>query len=132
MAEVYEVYKCEICTNIVEVVRGGKGTLVCCGKPMLKLEEKDADWKTEKHVPVVEKTNEGKYRVYVGSTLHPMTEEHYIMWIEAITERGISRKYLKPGNAPEAFFPGCCDILKAREFCNIHGLWGASALVGTP
>ncbi len=126
MAEINEVYKCEICENIVEVVRGGKGTLVCCGKPMVKLEEKDADWKTEKHVPVVEKTAEGKYRIYVGSTLHPMTEEHYIMWIEAITENGISRKYLKPGDAPEAFFPGCCDILKAREFCNIHGLWGAN------
>ncbi len=126
MAERLEVYKCEICGNIVEVLHGGKGQLVCCGKPMLKQEEQTADMATEKHVPVL--TREGdKVEVVVGSTLHPMMEKHYIEWIEIIDDTGkVYRKYLKPGDDPVAIFlmcENCAKGLFAREYCNIHGLW---------
>ncbi len=123
MIEKKEIYKCEKCGNIVEVVHGGKGALVCCGENMVKFEEKTADSSTEKHVPIVEEINEG-IRVIVGSTEHPMTEEHFIEWIEVINGDYINRKYLKPGDKPVAEFyvkkqPG----LIVRSFCNLHGLW---------
>ncbi len=125
MVERLEVYKCEICGNIVEVLHGGKGQLVCCGKPMVKQEEQTADMSTEKHVPVV--TREGdNIKVVVGSTPHPMQEKHYIEWIEIIDDAGhVYRKYLKPDDEPEAVFPRgeLTDNLSAREYCNIHGLW---------
>lgn len=122
MAEIYQVYKCEICGNIVEVLHGGAGELVCCGQPMILLPEKTADSAVEKHVPLIEKNANG-FKVTVGSTLHPMLDNHYIEWIELIAD-GISyRKYLKPGDTPAAEF--CIKAVKvsAREFCNVHGLW---------
>ncbi len=123
MAKRLEVYKCELCGNIVEVLDAGAGTLVCCGQNMTKLEEKTADSATEKHVPVIEKVD-GGYKVTVGSTLHPMVDEHWIQWIELIAD-GISYKqFLNPGDKPEAFF--CVAEAKevcAREYCNLHGLW---------
>lgn len=123
MREKMEVYKCEKCGNIVEVLHGGMGALECCNEPMKKFEEKNADSTTEKHVPVIEKTDNG-VRVYVGSTEHPMTEAHYIEWIEVINGDYIQRKYLKPGDKPEAFFcVSYSEKLIAREFCNVHGLW---------
>jgi len=126
MAERMEVYKCDICGNIVEVLHGGKGELVCCGEPMEKMEEQTADWKNEKHVPVVEKDGE-TIKVTVGSTPHPMEEEHYIEWIEISSDAGrVYRKYLKPGNEPGTHFlicDECSDGVKAREFCNVHDLW---------
>lgn len=123
MRERLEVYKCEKCGNIVEVLHGGPGTLECCGAPMKKFEEKNADSTTEKHVPIIEKTDNG-VRVYVGSTEHPMTEAHYIEWIEVINGDYIQRKYLKPGEKPEAlFYVPYSEKLVAREYCNIHGLW---------
>ncbi len=42
-----------------------------------------ADWKTEKHVPVIEKSP-GLVKVKVGSIPHPMEEKHYIEWIEIV------------------------------------------------
>ena len=122
MAERLQVYRCNICGNIVLVLHGGKGELVCCGKPMVLLEEKTADYKTEKHVPVVEKTDSG-VKVTVGSTLHPMEENHYIEWIEVVTNAGSHIRFLKPGESPEAEFPGVKEIKFAREYCNVHGLW---------
>ncbi|MFW5712138.1 MAG: desulfoferrodoxin [Spirochaetota bacterium] len=118
------IYKCEICGNIVEVLHTGEGDLVCCGQNMTLLDEKTADSSTEKHVPVIEKTSDG-YKVTVGSTLHPMTEEHYIEWIELIADGKSYRKFLKPGDDPMAEF--CIDAAKvsAREHCNVHGLWRA-------
>ncbi len=118
------IYVCSLCGNMVEMVRVGGGELVCCGKPMDLLEEKTADSATEKHVPVIEKLEDG-FRVYVGSTLHPMTEEHYIEWIELTIGGVSSRKYLKPGDVPEAYFCANTDItdVSAREHCNVHGLW---------
>ena len=122
VAERLQVYKCEICGNIVEVLHGGKGQLVCCGKPMTLLEENTTDAATEKHVPVVEKTDKG-YLVKVGSVAHPMLEEHYIQWIELVADGTSYIKYLKPGDAPEAEFCIEAESVYAREYCNLHGLW---------
>ncbi len=122
MTELMEIYKCEICGNIVEMVHGGPGELVCCGQPMVKMDAKTADWTTEKHVPVIEKTDHG-IKVTVGSTLHPMEEEHYIEWIEVVADGKIYREHLKPGMAPEALFCIDAQTITAREYCNKHGLW---------
>ena len=122
MAKQLEVYKCELCGNIVEVLHAGGGKLVCCGQPMTLLEEKTADASTEKHVPVIEKTADG-YKVTVGSTPHPMEEKHYIEWIELLADGVAYRKFLKPGGAPEATFSVEAQAVSAREYCNVHGLW---------
>ncbi len=122
MTKLKEVYKCEICGNIVEVLHEGAGELVCCGKAMKLLEEKTSDEGKEKHVPVIEK-NEVGVTIKVGSIPHPMEEKHYIEWIEIITDKGSSRKYLKPGDKPEKSFPVKAENIKARIYCNIHGLW---------
>ncbi|MCC6012808.1 MAG: desulfoferrodoxin [Candidatus Verstraetearchaeota archaeon] len=123
MTKKLEVYKCSICGNIVIVMHPGVGTLVCCGKPMQLLEEKTKDVGMEKHVPVVEKTDKG-IKVKVGSIPHPMVNEHYIEWIEiSKDEDEVYIKFLKPGMNPEAKFEGIEKVDKAREYCNIHGLW---------
>lgn len=116
------VYKCEECGNIVEMITVGGGPLVCCGSDMELLEEKSADSSTEKHVPVIEKTADG-YTVTVGSTLHPMTEEHSIQWIELLADGVAYRAYLKPGDEPKASFCVSATEVSAREYCNLHGLW---------
>jgi superoxide reductase len=124
MAERLEVYKCELCGNIVEVLHGGKGELVCCGKPMKQFKENTVDAAKEKHVPVVEKTSDG-FKVKVGSVAHPMEEKHYIEFIEIIADGEIYRRFLKPGDAPEATFKIAASSVTAREYCNLHGLWKA-------
>jgi len=116
-----EVYKCEICGNIVEVLDVGGGDLICCGEKMKRLEEKTEDIGKEKHVPVVEKTETG-IRVKVGSIEHPMEEKHFIEWIEVISNGKSCKEFLKPGMKPEAEF--CITELEmVRIYCNIHGLW---------
>ena len=122
MAEKLQVYKCNICGNIVEVLHGGAGELVCCGEPMELLNEKTADAATEKHVPVIEKID-GGYKVKVGSVPHPMEEKHYIEWIELLADGKAYRQFLKPGIPPEAVFNVEADTVSAREYCNVHGLW---------
>ena len=122
MTELNEIYKCELCGNIVQMIHGGPGELVCCGEPMVLLDEKTAEMKLEKHVPVIERDGD-LVKIYVGSTLHPMEEKHYIEWIELVTESRSYRKYLKPGDAPEALFMCKAEKIGAREYCNIHGLW---------
>ncbi|HOO57440.1 MAG TPA: desulfoferrodoxin [bacterium] len=125
MAEKNQIYKCDLCGNIVEVLHGGKGALVCCGKEMRLLKENTVDAAVEKHVPVVENTDSG-IKVKVGDVAHPMTDEHWIEWIQVITEDGKSyREYLKPGDAPEASFCIAEGISVVREYCNLHGLWKA-------
>jgi superoxide reductase len=124
MAKQLEVYKCEICGNIVEVLHGGKGDLVCCGQPMKLLVENTVDAAKEKHVPVVRETASG-FKVSVGSVPHPMEEKHYIEWIELIADGAAYRKFLKPGDAPEAEFAIKAKQVTAREHCNLHGLWKA-------
>ena len=122
MAEKLQIYKCNTCGNIVEVLHGGIGELVCCGKPMELLDEKTADAATEKHVPVIEKV-EGGYKVKVGTVPHPMTEEHLIEWIELLADGKAYRQFLEPGAAPEAIFHIEGNSVSAREHCNVHGLW---------
>lgn len=122
MAEIRQIYKCSVCGNMVEVIHGGMGQLVCCGQEMMLLEAKDADAGFEKHVPVVEKNGE-EYVVKVGSVEHPMEEKHHIEWVELNTPKFIYRKYLNAGEKPEATFKTTEDILYAREYCNVHGLW---------
>ncbi|MBD3237540.1 MAG: desulfoferrodoxin [Candidatus Eisenbacteria bacterium] len=124
MAERLEVYKCEICGNIVEVLHGGKGELVCCGEPMKRMTENTVDAAREKHVPVIEKQGD-RVVVKVGSTAHPMEEKHHIEWIELHVDGRLYRQFLEPGSAPEATFPVTGDQLAAREYCNLHGLWKA-------
>ena len=122
MAERMEVYKCDVCGNIVEVLVGGKGQLVCCNQPMKQMVENTVDAAKEKHVPVIEKTANGVL-VKVGSIAHPMEESHYIQWIEAISGDKAYRQFLNPGEVPGADF--CIegkDII-VREYCNLHGLW---------
>jgi superoxide reductase len=122
MAKKLQIYKCNTCGNIVEVLHGGVGELVCCGKPMELLDEKTADATTEKHVPVIEKID-GGYKVKVGSVPHPMTEEHLIEWIELLADGKAYRQFLEPGAAPEATFHIEGNSVSAREHCNVHGLW---------
>ena len=117
-----QVYKCEICGDMVEVVHEGAGTLVCCGKPMTLQVENTVDAAKEKHVPVIEKTATG-IKVKVGSVAHPMEAKHYIEWIEIIADGKAYRQFLSPGDAPEAIFDITADQVTAREYCNIHGLW---------
>jgi superoxide reductase len=122
MAAKLEIYECKICGNIVEVLRGGQGELVCCGQPMELLVAKTADAGKEKHVPVIEKLADG-FKVKIGSIPHPMEEKHYIEWIELLADGIAYRKFLKPGVAPEVVFNVKATTVSAREHCNIHGLW---------
>ena len=124
MAEKLEVYKCEACGNIVEVLFGGAGELVCCGEPMKQMIENTVDAAKEKHVPVVEKTGD-VYKVTVGSVAHPMEDKHFIQWIEAIVDGKTYRQFLNPGAPPEATFKIEADQITAREYCNLHGRWKA-------
>lgn len=125
MVQKLEIYKCDRCGNIVEVVHGGKGELVCCGVPMNLQTENTVDAANEKHVPVIEQVA-GGYQVKVGSVSHPMEEAHYIEWIELISDGKAYRQFLEPGQEPVATFQveATADVT-AREYCNLHGLWKA-------
>lgn len=125
MTEQKQIYRCNICGNIVEVLHAGVGELVCCGQPMELLTEKTEDVGLEKHVPVIEKTERG-VRVKVGSVSHPMEEGHYIEWIEIIVNGRLYRKFLGPGDVPEAEFEIVAEEIGAREYCSVHGLWKSS------
>lgn len=122
MTALKQIYRCNVCGNIVEVLHTGKGELVCCGQPMELLQEKTTDVGLEKHVPVIEATDKG-VKVKVGDVPHPMEAKHYIEWIEVITDSDSCRKFLKPGDKPEAEFEIGRQKVTAREYCNIHGLW---------
>lgn len=124
MTERLQVYRCQVCGNIVEVLNAAAGTLSCCGQPMKLLKENTTDGAKEKHVPVVERVD-GGYKVAVGSVEHPMQDEHYIQWVEVIADGETHRKYLKPGEKPEATFKTDAAEVAAREYCNLHGLWKA-------
>jgi superoxide reductase len=124
MAEQLQVYKCDVCGNIVDVMHAGAGELVCCGQPMKLFKENSVDAAKEKHVPVVEKTADG-FKVKVGSVAHPMEEKHWIEFIELIVDGKVYRQFLKPGQSPEATFCIKADKVTAREYCNLHGLWKA-------
>ena len=118
-----DLYKCSICGNVVEVVDDGALSLVCCGKPMEKMNAHFEDMGNEKHVPVVESINNG-IEVKVGAIEHPMEEKHSIRFIEVLTPNMVLRAELKPGQKPEAQFPVAKEsVIEVREYCNLHGLW---------
>lgn len=125
MTEEKQIYRCNICGNMVEVLHLGTGKLTCCGQPMQLLEEKIEDLGPEKHIPVIEETENG-VKVKVGSVLHPMEENHCIEWIELVTDDEVYRKILKPGEKPEVEFnikPENINEIQAREYCSVHSLW---------
>jgi len=117
-----QIYKCNICGNIVELLHMGGGELVCCGQPMELLEEKTEEMGKEKHIPVIEQGKNG-VKVKVGSVEHPMEKEHYIEWIEIIADGAVQRQFLNPGDLPQAQFSLQVKDVIAREYCNVHGLW---------
>ncbi|MBU0672513.1 MAG: desulfoferrodoxin [Candidatus Margulisbacteria bacterium] len=121
-----EVYKCGVCGNIVEVVHVGGGELVCCDQPMILQKENTVDAAKEKHVPVIEKNDKG-ILVKVGTVAHPMEDKHYIEWIEVISDGRSCRKFLKPGQKPEAHFGAKSADIIVRAYCNLHGLWMVKA-----
>lgn len=122
MTSLDQVHQCSVCGNITEVLHPSGGTLSCCGQPMDLLEENSVDAAVEKHVPVIEKI-EGGFKVTVGEVNHPMVEKHYIEWIELLAPDQVLRSYLKPGEAPEATFHTEASSVRARAYCNLHGLW---------
>lgn len=125
MTQRLEIYKCELCGNIVEVLHASDGTLVCCDQPMILMTENTVDAAREKHVPVIENTDKG-IKVKVGDVPHPMEEKHYIEWIELIADGKSYIQFLNPGEAPEATFEISAAQVTAREYCNIHGHWKTS------
>ena len=124
MTELNQVYRCNVCGNMTEVIHPSGGTLSCCGQPMEYLEGNTVEAALEKHVPVIEKI-EGGYKVKVGEVAHPMLEKHYIEWIELVTPTQVLRKNLNPGEEPEAVFMTDEEAITAREYCNLHGHWKA-------
>ncbi|MGC9346231.1 MAG: desulfoferrodoxin [Candidatus Bathyarchaeales archaeon] len=125
MTELKQIYRCNVCGNIVEVLHSGVGQLVCCGQPMELLTEKTEDVGLEKHVPVIEKVG-NKVKIKVGSVPHLMEEKHYIEWVEIIADGRVYRSFLKPGDKPEAEFEIRAEKIEAGEYCNLHGLWKSS------
>lgn len=124
MAQRLQVFRCEVCGHVIQVMHGGAGTLVCCNQPMQLLTENTTDAAQEKHVPVVERDG-SKVTVRVGSVDHPMEEKHYIEWIEVADGDEVMQRYLKPGDAPQATFEVTGNDLTVRAYCNLHGLWRA-------
>jgi len=122
MAKKMAVYKCEVCGNIVEVLTAGGAEMMCCGQQMTMMTENTTDAAVEKHVPALEK-KDGGWQVTVGTVEHPMTDAHFIEWIELIAGDKVYRQFLNPNDAPTAFFPINEDGVSARAYCNLHGLW---------
>ena len=127
MTKIYDVYRCEICGNIIESVHGGSNSLVCCGEAMTKMDPKSGPEAQEKHLPIIEK-NVNKIVVKIGSTPHPMVEDHFIEWIEIIIGDKSQKAFLKSGDEPFAEFEvaNTNESIIARAYCNIHGLWAAN------
>ena len=126
MPQLNEVYKCELCGNIVEMLHGGPGALTCCNQKMVLQTENTVDAAQEKHVPVIE-IGADSITVKVGSVAHPMADEHYIEWIELIADGKVYRQNLQPGSVPQASFPVIGQTVTAREYCNLHGHWSAKS-----
>jgi superoxide reductase len=124
MKKAVAFYVCEVCGNMVGLIRDGGGELVCCNEPMKKLEPNTTDAAQEKHVPVAVREN-GKIVVTVGSVAHPMTEAHYIEWIAVVSDEGTERIALQPGDEPIAVFCDRPDV-DVYAFCYLHGLWKSS------
>jgi superoxide reductase len=125
MTKRFEIYKCDKCGNIIEVLHEGASDLHCCGQPMKLFTENTTDAAKEKHLPVIEKTADS-VTVKVGSVDHPMEEKHYIEWVQLIVDGKSYRQFLNPGDKPMATFKVSGASVAAREYCNLHGLWKAN------
>jgi superoxide reductase len=122
-----EIYKCTVCGKVIEILNPEGPEIICHGNPMELMEPKWKDWSTEKHVPHIS-IDGVKVTVDIGiemGTPHPMTEEHWIMWIEIVCKDNCyKRKFLNPGDEPKAtFVVADTEGVWAREYCNLHGLW---------
>ncbi|MDO5446061.1 MAG: desulfoferrodoxin family protein [Eubacteriales bacterium] len=117
-------YKCGICGQIIMIVKESGVPVECCGEPMKEIIPGSTDTSAEKHVPVYDVVD-GKISVMVGSTLHPMTETHYIEWIAVETNFGIHIRFLKPGGEPRVSFQlnEGESVEAVLAFCNLHSLW---------
>ncbi len=117
-------YRCEVCGQIIAIVKKTGSPIMCCGQKMTEIVPCSTDASVEKHVPVYE-VKDGKVLVTVGSAEHPMLPEHYIEWIALQTKAGNQRKALKPGDEPKACFPICDgdEVDAVYAYCNLHGLW---------
>jgi len=125
MTELNQIYKCNVCGNVVELVHASSGELVCCGQAMQLLNENTEDAAVEKHVPVVERTDVGM-RVRVGEVVHPMEKDHHIEWVEVLAGVKSCKKFLRADvDLPEAEFELQDDSVVVRAYCNLHGLWKA-------
>ena len=123
-----ELFRCKVCGNIAEILVAGDGELVCCGEVMERLPLKTQDLGSEKHVPVIEKQGD-EITIKIGSEPHPMENDHYVQFVEAIANdnKYLKRKYFNAGDEPILKFKcECKEGISAREYCNIHGLWGTS------
>ncbi|MBE7706906.1 MAG: desulfoferrodoxin [Cyanobacteria bacterium SIG30] len=128
MTHKLELYRCDICGNLIEVILPGAGALVCCEEEMELLTPKTQDSGAEKHVPVIEH-KDGEVTIRIGSEPHPMEKEHYIQFVEAIANdnKYLKRKYFEPNEEPVLKFKcECASGVSSREFCNVHGLWASS------
>lgn len=132
MTKLNQIYKCEVCGNIVNILHTGAESLVCCNQPMVLQKEKTDGTGAEKHLPVIEKLPENVCKggdgviARIGEVEHPMEEKHYIEWVEVLTvDNKIGRKFLKPGDKPEVEFHTRSEIKEIRSYCNVHGLWKA-------
>jgi len=125
MTQKLEIYKCELCGNIIEITHGGNGTLTCCGKEMMNMKENTVEAAKEKHIPILTKNDNG-YEVKVGEVEHPSEEAHYIEWIELIlSDNRNLKKYINAGEQPIIQINPSAEIVKVRAYCNLHGLWKA-------
>lgn len=122
MTQINQIYRCNICGNMVEMVHSGAGQLVCCGQPMELLEGKTKDEGLEKHSPVLERAG-NVLKIKIGSIAHPMENSHFIEWIEVISGNKTFKKFLQPKDSPEAQFENIGQKVFVRSYCNIHGLW---------
>ena len=124
MTEKFELYKCNVCGNIVQILFSGVGELVCCGENMQKLEANQGENNalSEKHLPEIEENEFGKF---VRLNQHPMTTDHYIQFIQVISKdkKCLYTKFLYPNELAEANISFMDKEFEATELCNIHGLW---------
>lgn len=126
MTEKLEMYRCKICGNFVQVILDGYGELVCCGEAMEKINPNTTEEvKTEYHIPVYKYTGKDGIVIQVGVEPHPMIKEHYIMFIETISEdkKRVKLQYLEPGDQPKMLLESKIGKENALAFCNLHGLW---------
>ena len=117
---------CAHCGNIVSMIKDVGVPISCCGEPMKELVPGTAEASTEKHIPVY-RVEGNRVTVCVGSTHHPMLEEHSIEWVALQTKQGAQYKMLRPGRSPEASFALCDagEVEAVFAYCNLHGLWKA-------